>query len=58
MNAPLRIAVPSKGRLAAATTQLLRDAGVAKVIVKYVPGYETSRRAGPQHYEIWFARAG
>lgn len=29
MNLPLRIAVPSKGRLAAPTTQLLRDAGIS-----------------------------
>ena len=29
MSAPLRIAIPSKGRLASPTTQLLRDAGIA-----------------------------
>ena len=52
MNAPLRIAVPSKGRLAAATTQLLRDAGIA------VPG-DDRRLLVPveeQNMEILLAR--
>jgi ATP phosphoribosyltransferase len=52
MTAPLRIAVPSKGRLAAATTQLLRDAGIA------VPG-DDRRLLVPveeQNMEILLAR--
>ncbi len=52
MTAPLRIAVPSKGRLAAATTQLLRDAGIA------VPG-DDRRLLVPveeQNLEILLAR--
>ena len=52
MTAPLRIAVPSKGRLAAATTQLLRDAGIT------VPG-DDRRLLVPveeQNMEILLAR--
>lgn len=52
MTAPLRIAVPSKGRLAAATTQLLRDAGIA------VPG-DDRRLLVPveeQNMEVLLAR--
>lgn len=52
MTSPLRIAVPSKGRLAGSTTQLLRDAGIA------VPG-DDRRLLVPveeQHMEILLAR--